>query len=104
MNSFLIGIFLGHSILQFLEYVVAALVKSVERFKESLSGSISGSNHKKRSQESQVKAVNSTSSYLVIELDRKTMESNKTEWGEQIGKMGQEMKLKNENRRISKLN
>ena len=72
MNLFLIGIFLGHSILQFLEYVVAALVKSVERFKESLSGRISGSNHKKKSQEKeafQVKAANSTSSYQVIELD-----------------------------------
>ena len=72
INLFLIGIFLGHSILQFLEYVVAALVKSVESFKEFLSGRISGSNHKKKSQEKevvQVKAENSTSSYQVIELD-----------------------------------
>ena len=72
MYLFLIGIFLGHSILQFLEYVVAALVKSVERLKESLSGRILGPNHKKLSQEKEafhVKAANSTSSYQVIELD-----------------------------------
>ena len=88
--NFLIGIFLGHSILQFLEYVVAALGKSLERFKESLSCRISGSNHKKKSQEKeafQVKAANPASSYHVIELKQKTMESNQTEWEEQIREM-----------------
>ena len=94
-NLFLIGIFLGHSILQFLEYAVAALVKSVERFKESLSGRISGSNHKKKSQEKEifrVKAANSTSSYQVIAREKEAMESDQTEWEEQIGKMRREMR------------
>ena len=47
--------------------------------------------HKKKNSQGkeafQVRAANSTSSYQVIDLDQKTMESNQTEWEEQIRKM-----------------
>ena len=96
INSFLIGIFLGFSILQLSEYGIAAIITPMKILKNALCGRMDGPNHKIKSvlqekEHSGIEVTNATRHFQNIESQPKQMGGNRTYLEEKIEAMRREM-------------
>ena len=96
IDSFLIGIFLGFSILQLSEYGIAAIITPVKILKNTFCGRIEGPNHKMKSvlqekEHSRVEVANATKDFQIIDLQQDKMGGNRNYLEEKIEAMRQEI-------------
>ena len=96
INSFLIGIFLGFSILQLSEYGIAAIITPMKILKNALCGRMDGPNHKIKSvllekEHSGIEVTNATRHFQNIESQPEQMGGNRTYLEEKIEAMRREM-------------
>ena len=97
INLFLIGIFLGFSILQLSDYGIAAIIAPIKRLKRSLSGRIDDSNKKTKSillqtNNSQPEVANDARYYQVFDLNQPISGKNSTGLEEAYKTIKQEMR------------
>ena len=96
IGFFLIGIFLGFSILQLSEYGIAAIITPMKILKNALCGRMEGPNHNAKSvlqktDHSWIEVTNATRDFQHIELQQDKMEKNCTYLKEKIEAMRQEI-------------
>ena len=96
IDSFLIGIFLGFSILQLSEYGIAAIITQMKILKNALCGRMDGPNHKIKSvlqekEHSGIEVTNATRHFQNIESQPEQMGGNRTYLEEKIEAMRREM-------------
>ena len=96
IESFLIGIFLGFSILQLSEYGIAAIITPMKILKNALCGRMDGPNHKMKSvlqekEHSRIEVTNCNRDFQNIELQPGQMGGNRTCLEEKIEAMRREM-------------
>ena len=93
VNSFLIGMFLGYSILQLLEYGVAVMTAPIKRFYDYLHGRIDQERQavSHRNGDTQDDVVNITYHHKEINLDEKGMARNSADLKQEIKAIKQAM-------------
>ena len=96
IDSFLIGIFLGFSILQLSEYGIAAIITPMKILKNAFCGRMDGPNHKMKSvlqkkEHSRIEVTNATRDFQNIELQPEQIGGNRTYLEEKIEAMRREM-------------
>ena len=96
IDSFLIGIFLGFSILQLSEYGIAAIITPMKILKNALCGRMEGPNYKMKSvlqekEHSRIEVTNATKDFQNIELQQEKIGGNCKYLEEKIEAMSQEI-------------